>query len=273
MATWMRTLWNGLLFRDEAFTGLRERRDAFLQGFLIIVIIALVIGLPTLIGDLAKGLRPNAIEAELDQAMSEMDQMIEQMQPFLGNMPSGELDAIMAQVKENMRFGFNIATQVESLPTFLPKPINTFFEQVGKWVSQPFTAGGFPLGRGGPGHLVGLRHLGDALREAARRTRHAGGILRRHRAVCRAAPAEFLRVHPDSRRHPRADRLLLGPGDLHQGHSQQPPDDAWDERCWQWFCRCCLCCCSPSSARWAWRRFWRSACQAAAERLAAKRDE
>ena len=27
----------------------------------------------------------------------------------------------------------------------MPKPINTFFEQVGKWVSQPFTAGGFPL--------------------------------------------------------------------------------------------------------------------------------
>ena len=58
MATWMRTLWNGLLFRDEAFTGLRDRRDAFLQGFLIIVIVALVIGLPTLVGDLAKVCAP-----------------------------------------------------------------------------------------------------------------------------------------------------------------------------------------------------------------------
>jgi hypothetical protein len=145
MSMWMRTLWNGLLFRDEAFTGLRDRRDAFLQGFLIIVVIALVISLPTLVGDLAKGLRPNAIETELDQAMSEMDQVIQQMQPFLGNMPSGAMDAIMAQVKENMRFGFNIAQQIEGLPRILPKPINTFFEQVGKWVSQPFTAGGFPL--------------------------------------------------------------------------------------------------------------------------------
>lgn len=143
MATWMRTLWNGLLFRDEAFTGLRDRRDAFLQGFLIIVIIAWVIGVPALIGDLAKGLRPNAIEAELDQAMSEIDLVIQQMQPFIGD--TREMDAVMAQIKENMRFGFNIAQQVEDLPRILPKPINTFFEQVGEWISQPFTVGGFPL--------------------------------------------------------------------------------------------------------------------------------
>ena len=76
MSTWMRTLWNGLLFREEAFTGLRDRRDAFLQGFLIILVVALVIGLPTLVGDLVSGLRPNAVEAELDKAMSEMDQVV-----------------------------------------------------------------------------------------------------------------------------------------------------------------------------------------------------
>jgi hypothetical protein len=145
MSTWMRTLWNGLLFRDEAFTGLRDRRDAFLQGFLIIVVIALVIGLPTMLGELVSSLRPNAVEGEMDKAMSEVDAVIEQMRPFMGNMPSGELNAIVAQVKENMRFGFDIARQVESLPTILPRPINTFFETVGKWISQPFTAGGFPL--------------------------------------------------------------------------------------------------------------------------------
>jgi hypothetical protein len=145
MATWMRMLWNGLLFRDEAFTGLRDRRDAFLQGFLVVVVIALIIGFPALVGDLARGLRPNAIEAELDQVMSEFDQIMQQMQPFLGNMPSGAMDLVVAQIKENMRFGFNIAQQIESLPTFLPKPINTFFEAVGEWVSQPFTVSGFPL--------------------------------------------------------------------------------------------------------------------------------
>jgi hypothetical protein len=145
MSMWMRTLWNGLLFRDEAFTGFRDRRDAFLQGFLIIVVVALVIGLPTMIGDLVSSLRPNAVEAEMDKAMSGFDVVMEQMRPFLGDMPSGEMNAIVAQVKENMRFGFGIAGQIESLPTILPKPMNKFFEAVGKWISQPFTAGGFPL--------------------------------------------------------------------------------------------------------------------------------
>ena len=153
----------------------RDRRDAFLQGFLIVVVIALVIGLPTLVGDLAKGLRPNAIEAELDQAMSEMDKVIQQMQPFLGNMPSGEMDAIMAQVK---RICASASTsprrwRICQVPAETDQHILRASRQVGLAAVH---CGRLPARRGGPGHLVGLRHLGDALREAARRTRHLAGF-------------------------------------------------------------------------------------------------
>ncbi len=145
MSEWLRILWSGLFFRNEAFTGLRDRRNAFLQGVLIILVIALVVGLPTLVGDFITGLRPTAVEAEMDKAMSGIDQALQQMQPFLGNMQSGAADAIIGQIKENMRFGFEIARQVETVPTFLPKPLNKFFETVGKWLSQPFAGSGFPL--------------------------------------------------------------------------------------------------------------------------------
>lgn len=155
MSEWLRMLWSGLLFRNEAFTGLRDRRDAFLQGVLIILVIALVVGLPTLVGDFIAGLRPNAVEADMDKAMSEMDQVMQQMQPFLGNMPSGEADTIIAQIKENMRFGFDIARQIEALPTSLPKPLNKFLETVGKWVSQPFAGSGFPLAAAALGTWLG----------------------------------------------------------------------------------------------------------------------
>lgn len=155
MSDWLRTLWNGLLFRNEAFTGIRDRRDAFLQGFLIVVVVGLIIGLPTLIGDLVNGLRPNAIEVEMDKAMSEMDQVLRQMQPFLGDMPGGTMDTIVAQIKENMTFGFQIARQIEALPTILPKPVNTLFETVGAWASKPFTEGGFPLAAAALGTWLG----------------------------------------------------------------------------------------------------------------------
>jgi hypothetical protein len=155
MSDWLRALWNGMLFRDAAFAGIRDRRDAFLQGFLIVVIVGLLVGLPTLVGDLANGLRPNAIEVEMDKAMSEMDQMLQQMQPFLGNVPGGMMDTIVAQIKENMTFGFEIARQVEALPTILPKPVNTLFENVGTWASKPFTEGGFPLAAAALGTWLG----------------------------------------------------------------------------------------------------------------------
>jgi hypothetical protein len=155
MSEWIRTLWSGLLFREPAFTGLKNHRDAFLQGFLVVVVISLVVGLPALVGDVVGGLRPSNPEAEMDTAMSEMDQVLQQMQPFLGNMPAGALDDIMAQVKENMRFGFGIAKQVEALPTTLPRPVNKFFEALGEWASKPFTEGGLPLAAAALGTWLG----------------------------------------------------------------------------------------------------------------------
>ncbi len=155
MSEWIRNLWNGVLFREQAFSGLNERRDAFLQGLLIVLVIGLVVGLPGLIGDVVAGLRPNAIEAEMDKAMSEMDQFVQQMQPFLGNMPSGTMDEIIAQIKENMRFGFDIARKIEGMPTRLPKPIDRTFQAIGQWASKPFSESGFPLGAAALGTWLG----------------------------------------------------------------------------------------------------------------------
>ena len=203
--------------------------------------------------------------------MSEMDKVIQQMQPFLGNMPSGEMDAIMAQVKENMRFGFNIAQQVEGLPRILPKPINTFFEQVGKWVSQPFTAGGFPLAAvalatwlgygiwvmlfakllGGRGTLAGFFGVTALYAVPHLLSFFAfipilGGIL--------GLIAYFwgLAIY------------IKGTASSHQMSLERSLLAV--------FLPVLLCSCWSSSARLAWRRFWRSACQAAAERRSRERE-
>lgn len=155
MSEWIRTLWNGARFRGPAFSGLDERRDAFLHGLLIVLVIGLVVGLPGLIGDVVAGLRPVDVEAELDKAMSGMDQFVEQMKPYLGNMPGGAMDEIIGQIKENMRFGFDIVRKVEGLSTFLPKPIDRTFQAIGKWASKPFAGSGLPLGAATLGTWLG----------------------------------------------------------------------------------------------------------------------
>lgn len=155
MSDWLHMLGNGLLFRDAPFVSLRERGDAFLQGFLIIVVIALLVGAPTFVSDVAAGLRPNTAEVEMDKAMSEVDQVMQQMQPFLSNIPGATSDLFLSQIKDNMRFGFDIAKKVDALPTALPRPLNRVFEAVGKWVSRPFASEGLPLGAAALGTWLG----------------------------------------------------------------------------------------------------------------------
>lgn len=155
MSEWVRNLWHGALFRSRAFNSLTERRDAFLQGVLIVLIIGLVAALPGLVSDIAAGLRPVDMEAELDRAMAGMDQFAQGMQPFFGAMPNDVMDEIMAQIKENIRFGFDIARKVEALPTIVPKPINRIFEALGRWSSRPFAGSTLPLGAAALGTWLG----------------------------------------------------------------------------------------------------------------------
>ena len=53
MGAWIRTLWDAALFRTEAYERLRDRRDAFMQGFFVIVVVALLVGLPGFVTQLA----------------------------------------------------------------------------------------------------------------------------------------------------------------------------------------------------------------------------
>lgn len=155
MSQWVRNLWNGALFRSQAFSSLSERRDTFLQGALIVLVVGLVVGLPGLARDVAAGLRPVDLEAEMDQALAGLDQAMQGMQPLFAAMPDAPVDEIMAQIKANMRFSFDIARQVEAMPTILPKPIARTLEAIGKWASQPFGGSSLPLGAAALGAWLG----------------------------------------------------------------------------------------------------------------------
>jgi hypothetical protein len=77
------------------------------------------------------------------------------MQPFFDAMPGAAADEIRAQIKENIRFGCDIARQVEALPTILPRPLDRTFEAIGQWASQPFAGSSLPLGAAALGTWLG----------------------------------------------------------------------------------------------------------------------
>ncbi len=145
MSAWLRTLWNGILLREPALADLRDRRDAFWLGLTIVAVVALLIHIPALIGDIYAGLQAQPTAVEMDQAMSEIEQAVQQLRPLFSELPAEVVDSLVTSFKEGLRLGFEIAGKIETLPTYLPRPVDRTLQAVGRWVSRPFAGGGFPL--------------------------------------------------------------------------------------------------------------------------------
>jgi hypothetical protein len=145
MGAWIRALWDAVIFKTEAYERLRDRRDAFMQGFFVIVIVALLAGLPGFVTQLARGFRPPA--AEIADARSGFQTVIDGIMPFLGQtgLPAGASSQIVEQAKANFESVAQMIAEIEALPTALPRPIGKTLTAFGAWVSHPFGAASFPL--------------------------------------------------------------------------------------------------------------------------------
>jgi hypothetical protein len=144
MKAWLSTLGNALLLRSEAFTGFRDRRDVFFQGFLIIVVVSLLVGLPAFAGSLVKAAQPRLSEAQLEEATAEIENGLKQVEPLIGSMPTEErqqLDEVVRLVKVWIAAG----VEISNLNTMLPRPLGALMQAFGGWLSLPFLKGGFPL--------------------------------------------------------------------------------------------------------------------------------
>ena len=145
MGAWIRTLWAAALFKTEAYERLRDRRDAFMQGFFVIVAVALIVGLPGFVTQLARSFRPP--EAEIADARGGFEAVMEDMAPIFeqAGLPEAAITEIRQQADANFESVAMIIAEIEALPTALPRPIGKTLTAFGAWVSQPFGASGFPL--------------------------------------------------------------------------------------------------------------------------------
>jgi hypothetical protein len=155
MAEWIRALWGALLFKTEAFTGLRNRRDAFLQGLLVILVVSLLVGLPILVTDTVKGLRPAAPADEVADARAGFERFLQGIEPYMQSMPVDQREAIRSVIQQSFQVGMEIGSQIVSLPTFLPRPVGRVLQAAGGWTSRPFGGATFPLAAATVGTWLG----------------------------------------------------------------------------------------------------------------------
>jgi hypothetical protein len=142
MSEWIHDLRGALLFDTETFTRVRLRPDAVWRGVVLIVIVALLAGLPAFIIEAGRGLRTvEAIEAAASQASLGLEQGLQQAAPALQNVSPQVLDLI----RQNFQMGVRIGTRIAELPAFIPRPLGNLLRAAGHWLSVPFGRGLIPL--------------------------------------------------------------------------------------------------------------------------------
>jgi hypothetical protein len=145
MTDWIRAL----LFDSAAFARLRERRNVFAEGLLVILAVALLAGVPGLITNTIKTLQNKPLtSAEAAEAIQGFAAGLDQARAALENLPPAARAAAQValdQASQNFGIGLDIGTHIASLPTPLPRPMPQILEQIGKWASRPFGGTGIPL--------------------------------------------------------------------------------------------------------------------------------
>jgi hypothetical protein len=145
MGAWIRTLWDAAIFKTEAYERLRDRRDAFMQGFFVIVAVALLVSVPIFVTQLVRSFRPP--EAEIADARSGYQAFMDSITPFLWQigLPDEAKEPILEQASANFEAVAQMIAEIEALPTALPRPVGKILTAFGAWVSHPFGAASFPL--------------------------------------------------------------------------------------------------------------------------------
>jgi hypothetical protein len=145
MKSWLADILDALRLRGAALAAVAERPDAFMRGLLVVVAAALIAGLPALVSGIANGFRPVAVEPV--EIAPQVAGAFDMMRPWLrsSGLPDAVIDQIVETAQGNTLMAGQIATEIQQLPTALPRPVAQAFKSAGAWLSRPFAASPFPL--------------------------------------------------------------------------------------------------------------------------------
>ncbi len=146
MKAWLIDIRDALLLRSTAFARLQERPDAFFRGFIVIVVVALLVGLPAFVIDVVQGFGPAAVvePTELQPGLHFDRAALAPMLRAAG-LTDAMIEEALQRAEESALMAGTIATGIQKLPTALPRPVAQAAQALGRWLSQPFTSAGLPL--------------------------------------------------------------------------------------------------------------------------------
>lgn len=156
MKAWLRDLRDILLLRTEAFVRLSRRPDAFFLGFLAVVLVTTVVGLPGLVSDLTT-LRRAPEPADTAATLSEARRALASIAPALDalGMSPAAREQVLNAALQSFDLGLRLGSDLAALPTPLPRPVGALFRAIGGWASRPFADSAFPLAVAGLGTWLG----------------------------------------------------------------------------------------------------------------------
>jgi hypothetical protein len=126
---------NALLLKDEAYTQHVARADVLKRGLILLVLATLVGGSLPFIVDVIGDLRPiSAQRQEAEQSIREFTTSMGPLWGALGVPPDFERE-MLAGMRAGLEIGFDIA----ELPTPLPRPLGQLLENLGAFLSLPFS--------------------------------------------------------------------------------------------------------------------------------------
>jgi len=126
-----------LLFKHEAYVQHVARADVLKRGLTLLVLATLVAGTISFIVNVVEDLRPRNLETqrrETEESLRESLESLEPMRQYL-DLPPGFERELLKYARPNIEIGFRIA----ALPTPLPKPVGSVLQDLGAFLSSPFS--------------------------------------------------------------------------------------------------------------------------------------
>ncbi len=133
----LRTIGRALLLEDEAFARIRDARDNFARGLVIIATISLIVGLFNVLADFVVAMRTSP-EAEIALARESIRQTIEQMRALgvFGADPILE-EQVLQSIESSLAIAEHVTGIVEETTPLPPLVVNSL-RALGQWFSYPF---------------------------------------------------------------------------------------------------------------------------------------